>query len=647
MAKDFSSLEDSNRSPNPNIHQLTDPARRTWLSGGLSALLAGLLPTALSGCTTVPPATGSWPLAARPLLGFKPVPSSRVDRVIVPDGYRATVIAAWGDPVGIAGQMPAFDPDARNSAAEQALQFGMHHDGIHYISLDGSRRGLLVMNHEYVDDGLLHEDGLRSWSAEKVAKSQAAHGISVSEVAADAAGNWQLVRPSRFARRITATTPCRLGGPAGGHRLLRTEADPSGEIVLGTFNNCASGQTPWGTYLSGEENFNGYFDAGDTPDAHQRRWGLPKTGWYGWARFDQRFDAARHPNEPNRFGWIVEVDPMDPASTPVKRTALGRAAHEGAWVAVTRDGRAVIYSGEDAAFEYIYRFVSRDRIAPARPGISAAAANRELLDHGTLYVARFDADGSGRWLPLRHGEGPLTAANGFADQGEVLVKTRQASDLLGATKMDRPEWVAINQATRDVYCTLTSNSQRGAPGMPGADAANPRAANVMGQIIRWREDGDFDGETLRWSHLMLAGDPADPRPQAKGTVNGDAFANPDGLMLDQRGVLWIQTDMSAARIDGGDLQNIGNNQMLACDPRSGEVRRFLTGPNNCEITGATITPDGSTMFINVQHPGEAVRGRNDPDDPSRFSSWPSGRPGDRPRSATVVIRRDDGGVIGS
>ncbi len=646
MPKDFSLLEDSNRSGNPSFHAISDPSRRTWLSGGATVALAGLLPVALGACSTVPPATGAWPLASRPLLGFRSIPPSRADRVVVPAGYRATSIAAWGEPVGIAGNMPEFDPEAGNSAAEQALQLGMHHDGIHYYPLDGSTRGLLVMNHEYVDDGLLHADGLQNWSAAKVAKAQAAHGISVIEVAVDARGDWQMVRPSRFARRITAATPCLLGGPAAGHALLRTAADPSGQQVLGTLNNCASGKTPWGTYLSGEENFNGYFDAGDSPDEHQRRWGLQKKGWYGWAGFDERFDAVRHPNEANRFGWIVEVDPMDPSSPPVKRTALGRAVHEGAWVAVTRGGRAVVYSGEDAAFEYIYRFVSRDRIAPARPGVSAAAANRELLDHGTLYVARFDADGSGRWIPLIHGQGPLTAANGFADQGEVLVKTRQASDLLGATKMDRPEWLAINQATREVYCSLTSNSQRGAAGLPGADAANPRAPNVMGQIIRWREDGDFDADTLRWSHLMLAGDPASERSESRGNISGDAFANPDGLMLDQRGVLWIQTDMSSARIDGGDLQRIGNNQMLACDPRSGEVRRFLTGPNNCEITGATLTPDGRTMFINVQHPGEAPRGRNDPEDPSRYSSWPSGRAGDRPRSATVVIRRDDGDVIG-
>ncbi len=640
-------MENSNPSTNPSIHELSDPLRRQVLRGGAAVAIGGLLSPLLAGCVNAVPATGTWSLAARPLLGFDSVPPGTTDTVVVPRGYHTATLAAWGEPVGIAGRMPEFAPDASNSADDQAVQMGMHHDGIHYVAIDGSRRGLLVMNHEYCDDGLLHPDGMAHWSAQKVAKAQAAHGISVIEVAADEAGRWQMVRPSPFARRITANTPCHLNGPAAGHRLLRTAGDPLGTVVLGTLNNCASGMTPWGTYLSGEENWSGYFDAGDSPDAHQRRWGLPKKGWYGWAEFDQRFDAVRHPNESNRFGWVVEVDPMDPLSPPVKRTAMGRAAHEGAWVAVTRGGRAVVYSGEDATFEYIYRFVSRDAIAAPRDGMTAAQANRELLDHGTLYVARFDTDGRGRWLPLLHGQGPLTTANGFADQGEVLVKARQASDLLGATKMDRPEWLAINAATREVYCTLTSNSQRGRPGKPGVDAANPRANNVMGQIIRWREDGDFDGDTLRWDHLLLAGDQRNERAEAKGNVHGDPFACPDGLMIDQRGLLWIQTDASASQIGKGELQGIGNNQMLACDPRSGEVRRFLTGPNRCEITGATLTPDGRTMFINVQHPGEAAQGRADPTDPGKDSTWPGGRPGDRPRSATVMIRRDDGGVIGT
>ena len=637
MAKDFDCMEDSNRSSNADIHSVSDPARRVWIRGGLAALVGGALAPLAAGCATAPD--------VRSLLGFKGIAASTADRIVVPAGYVATTIAAWGEPVGVPGRMPAWREDASGSAADQAVQMGMHHDGIHFYPLAGSSaRGLLAMNHEYVDDGLLHAGGMAAWTAEKVQKAQAAHGIAVIEIERQADG-WQMVRPSLFARRITASTPFALGGPAAGHAMMKTAADPAGRTVLGTINNCASGKTPWGTYLSGEENFKDYFAIGEVkPDAHQSRWGIRKTAFYRWNEHDERFDSAKHPNEFNRFGWVVEVDPMDPNSTPIKRTALGRAAHEGAWVAVTKDGRAVVYSGEDSRFEYIYKFVSRDRIAPAGNGLTQAQANRVLLDHGTLFVARFDADGTGRWLPLVHGQGPLTSANGFADPGEVLIKSRQASDALGATKMDRPEWLAIDPKSGEVFASLTNNSSRGASGQPGTDAANPRAENVMGNIIRWKDDGDFDGATLRWSHLVLAGDPANARPDAKGTINGDLFACPDGLMLDARGVLWIQTDVHTSQMNKGELVRIGNNQMLACDRGSGEVRRFLTGPVGCEITGATQTPDGTTMFINIQHPGETPSDRSDPAEPGRFSTWPSGG---RPRSATVVIRRIDGGLIGT
>ncbi len=451
-----------------------------------------------------------------------------------------------------------------------------------------------------------------------------------------------MVRPSRYARRFTLDTPFTVHGPAAGHAMMRTGADPEGRTVLGTYNNCASSQTPWGTYLSGEENWMGYFGGGDTISAHHQRWGMRKEGNYAWDKFDPRFDATKNPNEPNRHGWVVEVDPHDPTSTPIKRTALGRAAHEGAWVAITRDGRAVVYSGEDARFEYIYKFVSRDRMA--RGG---AAANRTLLDHGTLYVARFDTGGRGQWLPLVQGQGPLTAANGFADQGEVVIKARQASDALGGTKMDRPEWLTIDTKERWVYCTLTNNSQRGETGRPGPDAANPRNNNVMGQIIRWKEDGDFDGAGFEWNHLVLAGDPANARAEAKGNIRGDLYACPDGLCMDKRGVLWIGTDMSASQIHKGELVNFGGNQLLACDPATGETRRFLTSPPNAEVTGSTFTPDGTTLFISIQHPGETPSERSDPASPRRYSNWPDYRPDGRPRSATVVIRKKDGGVIGT
>jgi secreted PhoX family phosphatase len=634
MAKDFAAMENSNRSANPSIHELSDPSRRIVLRSGFGLGLAALLP----GCAS----TGESGGATGTALGFQSVPPSKADTIVVPTGYRAQVLAPWGEPIGVAGAMPAWKPDASNTAADQAVQMGMHHDGLQFYPLgsgaDANRHGLLVMNHEYIDDGLLHTDGLANWSAEKVKKSQAAHGISVIEIKLGADG-WQMIRPSRFARRLTAYTPFAVQGPAAGHALMRTAADPEGRRVLGTLNNCASGKTPWGTYLSGEENFVYYFDNGDKSNPHQARWGLPAKATYPWSAHDERFDAKKHPNESNRFGWVVEFDPMDPDSVPVKRTALGRAAHEGAWVATTRDNRAVVYSGEDARFEYIYKFVSRDTIKPG-----GGAANRELLDHGTLYVAKFEFGNRGRWIPLVHGQSPLTAANGFADQGEVVIKARQASDLLGATKMDRPEWIAIDQTKKTVYCTLTNNSDRGASGKPNVDPANPRASNAMGQIIRWKEDGDFDALAFDWDHLLLAGDPTSSKEENRGNVKGDFFGCPDGLAFDPRGVLWIDTDVSSRELNNGEFARIGNNQVLACDPATGEVRRFLTGPMNCELTGAAFTPDGSTLFVNVQHPGEPAGDRSDPADPGKFSRWPDGG---RPRSATVVVRRIDGGVVGT
>jgi uncharacterized protein len=637
MAKDFDLMEDSNTSSNPSIHEVSSPARRVWLQGsGAMALSALLGPMALTqaGCAAALPRVG---------IGFKGIAPGTGDKLVVADGYITSVMAAWGEPIGVAGSMPAFKHDASNTAAEQAVQLGMHHDGLAYFPLEGSsNRGLIAMNHEYTDDGLLHVGGMSPWTAEKVKKSQAAHGLSVLEVERQH-GEWKVVRPSRYARRLTGNEPFAVGGPAAGHAMMQTAADPTGRRVLGTLNNCASSHTPWGTYLSGEENFIGYFSGGDSLSAHERRWGLRKNGWgYRWHEHDERFDAVKNPNEPNRFGWVVELDPYDPTSIPIKRTAMGRAAHEGAWVTLTRDQRAVVYSGEDSRFEYIYKFVSRDAMKPG-----GGKANRELLDHGTLYVARFDADGKGRWLPLVQGQGPLTAANGFADQGEVLIKARQASDALGATKMDRPEWLAIDQRDGWVYCTLTNNTARGAANQPGVDAANPRANNTMGSIIRWKEDGDFDAVAFQWNHLVHAGDPANTRAEAQGNVRGDSFGCPDGIAFGPGGLLWIQTDAHATQMYKGEFARIGNNQMLACDVRTGEVRRFLTAPTNCEVTGVTFTPDGRTCFINIQHPGETPSDRSDPAEPGKFSTWPDYRLNGRPRSAMVAIQRIDGGVIGT
>ena len=620
-----------------NSPALDDPFRRRLLLAASLGLASLPLPLLASSVGRAP---GS-------LLNFAPLPPSTADEVRVGAAYKLDLLYAWGDPIS---DGPHAQADASDSANAQQLQAGMHHDGMHFFPFieagqPSSDHGLLCVNHEYVDDGLLHRDGMQNWNAEKVAKSQAAHGVSVIEIRRGQQG-WHVVRPSNWARRITATTPCQLSGPARAHPAMQTSADPKGSTVLGTLNNCAMGVTPWGTYLTCEENFNAYFKGNDTPSKDQRRYGISaKTGSYRWHEFDPRFDVNKHPNEANRFGWVVEIDPQRPDLPPVKHTALGRFKHEGATCTLAPDGRVVVYMGDDERFEYIYKYVSRH---PYRP---EAADNSKLMDEGTLYVARFDDDGKGRWLALRHGEnypnGALTAESGFADQGEIVIRCRQAADIAGATPMDRPEWIAVHPHNGDVYVTLTNNSQRGAPEKPATNAANPRIANRYGHIVRWREQGgDAAAEHFNWEVFALAGDPLQDEPGKHGTVPGDAYGSPDGLWFDNRGQLWIQTDVSASSLNRGDYANLGNNQMLVADPATGETRRFLTGPVNCEVTGISATPDGRSLFVNIQHPGETPGERSDPANPTAWSNWPANQfpqaTGGRPRSATLVITRTDG-----
>ena len=638
---------ESNDSANPDFGQVM-LGRRRLLGQALVASIALVGMPLISSSARGARAAAKLLDLPRVPLDFFPIAMNNLDTVTVPSGYTARTFLRWGDPVEIGAA--AFRADATNTAAEQAMQCGMHNDGMHYFPFEddsnrerpiySSSEGVLCINHEYTDDGLLHSDGTATWSAEKVTKSKAAHGMSVVHIR-KRAGQWSVVQ-SYLNRRITADTPMRLSGPAAGDRLMVTAADPKGLNSLGTLNNCAHGYTPWGTYLTCEENFNGYFvnRSGAIP-AEQSRYGITATGGgYRWHEFDARFDAALNPNEPNRFGWVVEVDPFDPKAVPKKRTALGRMKHEGATVALAETGQIVVYMGDDERFEYIYKFVSRDRVNPF-----ARSSNFDLLDNGVLYVARFNSDGSGEWLALVFGENGLTPANGFANQADVLVRTRQAGDRAGATKMDRPEWVAVNPITRQVYCTLTNNSQRGTEGRAAVDAANPRAVNNYGQIIRWDEaGGDLTAKRFNWDLLALAGDPASSDPAKRGNVRGDAFGSPDGLWCDPRGILWVQTDVSTSTLGRGDYSNFPNNQMLALDPVTGEYKRFMVGPRGCEITGITMTPDGRSMFVNIQHPGEPASERSDPANVTAVSSWPDGG---RPRSSTVVITRDDGKAIGS
>ena len=609
-------------------HVRQHPDRRLVLQSAMAAVVAMMGPVGYAG-------------TSRPPLGFTAVPASLRDAVVVPPEYEYHVLYRWGDPTGIGSSLPAFRPDASNTAEDQALQAGMHHDGMHFFPLgsDG-RRALLVLNHEYTDEHQLHADGAAPLTAAKVRKSQHAVGVSVIEIERLPSG-WRQVLPSGYARRIHARTPMHIAGPAAGSALLQTAADPSGREVLGTLANCAMGVTPWGTYLTCEENFHGYFGAdkslGGTSDAAARRYGTTPGGqWVDWYRFDERFDVLKHPNESHRFGWVVEIDPMYPTSTPIKRTALGRKCTESATCTLTRDGRVAVYMGDDARFEFIYKFVSRDRV---RPG--GYAANRDLLDHGTLYAARFDASGQGAWLELPNGD------NGHADQAEVLVHARLGASARGATPMDRPEWVAIHPRTAEVFVSLTNNSQRGAPGRPAVEAANPRASNLGGHIMRWAEAGaDAAATTFTWSHFVLAGDPAVPGTDTRyPSPQADAFGAPDGLHFDSAGLLWIQTDMSGQAIGKGTYVNLGNNALLCADLATGSIKRFLTGPNGSEITGCVVTPDRSTLFVNIQHPGET----SDSGGARANSAWPDGsEPGSaRPRSAIVAVRRRNGGAVGT
>lgn len=626
--------------------------RRELLGGSLGAAALGFL----NGCGLTPGAQSG------PLIGFASIPISRADTVVVPEGYTWQVVNAWGDPIMAGAQ--AFKNDASQSAAEQAMQSGMFHDGMHFFPLpkgsNSSTHGLIGINYEYTDDNLLTTDGMANWSAEKVQKSKNAHGLGVYEARFEG-GRWRTVADSRYGRRITADTPFLIKGPAAGHRLMQTAEDPSGTRVRGTFQNCANGYTPWGTYLSCEENFTAYFanDSGSIPRL-QDRYGIPTTkdGWgFRWHEFDERFNAVKHPNESNRFGWVVEFDPYDPASEPVKHTAMGRMAHEGAALSIANDGRVVYYMGDDdyrSKFEHIYKFVSRQ---PYRKE-GGAAANAGVLDEGTLYAGRFNADGSGEWIELVQGKNGLTAERGFPSQAEVVIDARTAGDVVGATYMDRPEWLAVHPRSKEVYVTLSNNTSRG-KGKPlhqanpvGADAANPRAPNVMGHIVRWREaGGDPAATAFEWDVFLQAGEPTHKDALKRGNVKGGvAFAQPDGCHIDARGVLWIQTDSSAQNMATPDWALLGNNQMVAADPATGEVRRFLTGPVGCEVTAVQLTPDMRTMFVNIQHPGEAPLahpGRNDPSKPKAISSWPDGEAGGRPRSATIAIRRKDGGIVGS
>ncbi|WP_417516927.1 PhoX family protein [Marinobacter sp.] len=657
-----------NHSENTPFHEVLAARmqRRTVMKGGVGAALASIMGVSLAGCGSDSDSSSSGTTTGSgsqsPELGFKAVPVSTANAVVVPEGYSSETFLPWGTP--ITGSYPEYRADGTNTGAEQEQQVGMHHDGMHFYPIDqrsggaSSAEGLLVMNHEYINQGALHANGpTRSADnggvrpADEVRKEIAAHGVSVVHIKKDSEGKWDVVFGSPYNRRVTGGTAMDIRGPARGYSKLVTPYSLSATETRGTLNNCAMGPTPWGTYLTAEENWHGYFatSAAERPREYVRH-GVGSSSRYDWDLADSGLDQymrfnvtpqdggsaeTDYRNEANTFGYMVEIDPFAPESKPQKRTALGRFGHEGVIFAPVTEGQPIVcYSGDDSRYEYIYKFVS------AKP-YSAATASGALLDEGTLYVARFNDDGSGEWLALSLDDADFAAKiaaaegnevgrsgilfNGFESQADIIVNTRLAADVAGATPMDRPEWGAVDPNSGEVYFTLTNNSQRTEA---ETDAANPIVENRNGHIIRWMEAGnDYTATAFNWDIFVFAGEQG-TETAVDGEVivsltDDNIFNSPDGLWFDYNGVLWIQTD-------GYSNETYGNQMMLAANPETREIRRFFVGPVGCEVTGVVTTPDSKTMFVNIQHP----RG-----------NWPNASE-DRPRDATVIVTRDDNGVVG-
>ena len=576
----------------------------------------------------------------------------------VAPGYNADVLIRWGD--AVTADAPAFDP-ANVTAASQAKQFGYNCDFTGVIPLPGSsdtsNRALLCVNHEYTQIYLM-VPGLRDqqekdvrfkdMTKDLVELEMAAHGGTVVEIVKQG-GKWSVVKGSQYNRRITADTPMRISGPAAGHNRMKTSYDASGAMVRGMINNCAGGISPWGTFLTAEENFNNYFSGkvdGHKEEANYKSYGIPG-GEYAWGTYVDRFDLNKEENEPNRFGWIVEIDPYDANSTPVKRTALGRFKHEGAETIVNSDGRVVVYSGDDERFAFVYKFVTAGRY-----NATDRAANFGLLDSGTLYVAKYTDDGKGEWMPMVFGQGPLTAANGFNSQADVVIETRKAARLLGATPMDRPEDVEANKRTNKVYVMLTNNDRRQAAQL---DKANDRAGNLWGQVLEMTPAGnDHAATAFTWEILVKGGDPKIAEVGAMWnpatTANG-WFACPDGCAIDHQGRLWITTDQgggwkkASGRVDG----------VYALDTEGaarGTSKLFYRVPVGAEMTGLSFASDDQTAFVAVQHPAadgtelwEAFGKKSTYAEPA--TRWPDFDPKLPTRPSVVAITKTGGGVIGS
>ena len=715
---------DNNTSDNHHFRDILEQSisRRALIAKTASGAAALALASSLAGCgdsdnssslpptETVPNPPAIDPNAKPEQLNFTPVAKNLNDIVTVPDGYEANVLYALGDSIN-----PAYsDWDDNNIPNGPSFQFrsGDCHDGMSFFGLNitsgrydptVSEHGLLVMNHEYINPTFLHPQGPTKVDGrrpeDEVIRETNAHGVSIIHIKKDNSNQKiEIVKNSIYNRRITASTVMSFSGPASGSTLLSTRFSPGGKLTRGTHNNCGNGYTPWGTYLTTEENFIGYFVRSKTDDAHRlpqetvalERYGLKagSSSRYGWESaigtiepqdlYDRwsaditAGDASKdYRNGPNTFGWIVEIDPFDSRQNPVKRTALGRFAHEDCRASRAReDDNLAFYMGDDSRGEYIYKFVS-DYKWSENDRNGGYAVGDKYMDHGKLYVAKFNADGSGQWIELSYGINGLNELNNiypFNSQADVVTFARLAADSVGATKMDRPEWVAVNPENGEVYVTLTNNSNRGTT--HALDAANPRnysdpeggKGNVNGHIIRLHEDKDTTTAiTFRWDiYLFGAEAKMAQNINLSGLNDNNDLSSPDGMWFDPRGVLWIQTDdgaytdttncMMLAALPGkvGDgtrtITSSGQETIVGAQVSDQTLRRFLTGPKGCEITGVTMTPDYKAIFINVQHPGEDSRSYDKP-----TSHWPASQTNSsstsRPRSATLVITRKDGGTI--
>ncbi|WP_250459388.1 PhoX family protein [Microbulbifer litoralis] len=639
--------------------KLKNPTRRTLFKAVGAATATGATASLLPGC-------GKGEKAHGDNLGFSEIPHALDEHHHLPANYSADVLLRWGDP--ITAGVAEFEP-AQLTAAEQEQRFGYNNDFIGFMPLaadagpgEGERhcrsrnseRGLLCVNHEYTQPHLMfsgyndEHSATRGVSAAHVAIEQAACGHAIVEIEKTASG-WQPVLDSPYNRRISLNTEMEIAGPAAGDTRLQTKADPTGKKVFGTVGNCAGGKTPWGTVLVAEEGFGGAFqgDPDNIADPVEARnhhaFGIEPCN-RNWGDHDRRFDIAVEPREPNRFGWMVEYDPYDPASRPRKLTNLGRFEHEG-FTLVSKPGRPIVaYGGDDDEHQFVYRYVSEGIYRP-----DDHRQNRELLTDGTLYAAQFDEGGSGRWLPLLFGRGPLTAANGFRNQADVLIDARRAAALLGATPMDRPEDVETNPVNDCTYVMLTKNKKRQKDDI---DPANPRPRNTAGHVLEIVPPGrhgarDHAADTFQWATFLLGGNPNAENPNERGAYGQQSagaisasgwFANPDNVAFDPRGNMWIATD---------GCEDFGFHDGLWAMATEGEARaapkHFFGCPRGAEVCGPEFTPDGSTLFVSVQHPADG--GKSTFDRP--MHRWPDNDPALPPRPSVLAIYRRDGRAVGS